>query len=366
MMKLKIKKKDCWLIAKVKIPSDFVINANQCDLLSKKFNYGFLKLNGFKRNRLEFIGPKGISLYERLKKSINEYDFFFIIEQLVDIVQNIQKIGLSCNNLVLDLKYVFFNETTKELSFIYLPIATPHSGVNILSFIEQIIYSVKPVETDTEYLSKFSYFMKSFDEFDADKVDAYIGHVDRNIVNIIKKVNIQDNVVVNNVVNNMIVNGKNQIIDDATDIMDDDATDIMIEEDEMNDSVSDNDNTLLLDNDETELFNADDNWLNETHEPTERFPTLIRTLNNEVIRINKPVFRIGKEENCVDYIVSDNIAISRSHADIISRAGKFFIFDLRSKNKSYINNRVLPAEQEVEIFNGDVLKLANEEFLFQV
>ena len=78
------------------------------------------------------------------------------------------------------------------------------------------------------------------------------------------------------------------------------------------------------------------------------------------------MFRIGKEENCVDYIVSNNIAISRSHADIISRDGKYFVFDLRSKNKSYINNRVLPAEHEVEIFNGDILKLANEEFLFQV
>ena len=97
-----------------------------------------------------------------------------------------------------------------------------------------------------------------------------------------------------------------------------------------------------------------------------KYPILIRTLTEEIIRINKPVFRIGKEENCVDYIVTNNIAISRSHADIISRGDRYFVFDLRSKNKSYINNRVLPAEQEVEIFNGDVLKLANEEFLFQV
>lgn len=73
-----------------------------------------------------------------------------------------------------------------------------------------------------------------------------------------------------------------------------------------------------------------------------------------------------KKKNCVDYIVTNNIAISRSHADIISRGSRYYIFDLRSKNKSYINNRVLPAEYEVEIFNGDILKLANEEFIFQV
>ena len=63
---IKIKVKDCCRIAKVKISSDLVVNTNQCDLLSKKYNYGFLKLNSAKRNKMEFTGPKGISLYERL------------------------------------------------------------------------------------------------------------------------------------------------------------------------------------------------------------------------------------------------------------------------------------------------------------
>lgn len=148
---IKIKVKDCCRIAKVKISSDLVVNTNQCDLLSKKYNYGFLKLNSAKRNKMEFTGPKGISLYERLKKPISEYDFFFIVEQLVDVTQKLEKIGLSRNNLVLDLKYVFFNESTKELNFIYLPIATPHSSIGVLSFVEQVIYSAKPVETDTNF-----------------------------------------------------------------------------------------------------------------------------------------------------------------------------------------------------------------------
>ena len=58
--------------------------------------------------------------------------------------------------------------------------------------------------------------------------------------------------------------------------------------------------------------------------------------------------------------------MSRSHADIIIRDGRYYVFDLRSKNKTFINNRVLPTEHEIEIFDGDILKLANEEFLFRV
>lgn len=97
------------------------------------------------------------------------------------------KIGLSRNNLVLDLKYVFFNESTKELNFIYLPIATPHSSIGVLSFVEQVIYSAKPVETDTNFLSNLSYFIKGLSEFEADKVESYINHINSDIVSVIKR-----------------------------------------------------------------------------------------------------------------------------------------------------------------------------------
>lgn len=357
---IKIKVKDCCRIAKVKISSDLVVNTNQCDLLSKKYNYGFLKLNSVKRNKMEFTGPKGISLYERLKKPISEYDFFFIVEQLVDVTQKLEKIGLSRNNLVLDLKYVFFNESTKELYFIYLPIATPHSSIGVLSFVEQVVYSAKPVETDTKFLSNFSYFIKGLSEFEADKVESYINHINSDIVSVIKRVDLKKSNIMSTAANNISVKMCAETFDDEpTDLMsDDEKTDLF-----------DDESTCLLDDEATALFSDDDDkteLFDEIQATPYKFPTLIRTLTEEVIRIDKPVFRIGKEENCVDYIVSNNIAISRSHADIISRDGKYFVFDLRSKNKSYINNRVLPAEHEVEIFNGDILKLANEEFLFQI
>lgn len=395
-MKIRVKVKDCWLLAKVKISSKLVINTNQCDLLSKKYNYGFLKLNSAKKNRLEFTGTKGISLYERLKKPISEYDFFFIIEQLVDITQKLEKIGLSRNNLVLDLKYVFFNESTKEMSFIYLPIATPHSGISVLTFVEQVIYSAKPFETDSKYLSKFNYFIKKFNEFDAYKVESYINNIDSEIVSIIKKVDPKKSSFIKKTISNISVKTSVETYDDEpTDLMaDDEKTDLISEDDEKtdlfdgdeptdlfsnnaridliikrDDDIADDESTCLLDDEATELFSDTDDkndLFDEIDVASCKFPTLIRTLTEEVIRIDKPVFRIGKEENCVDYIVTNNISISRSHADVISRGGKYFVFDLRSKNKSYINNRVLPAEHEVEIFNGDVLKLANEEFLFQV
>lgn len=389
MIKAKVRVKDYQLFAKVKVSSDFVINTNQCDLLFKKYKYGFLKLDNVRKNKFEFSGPVGISLYERLKKPIDKYEFFFIIEQIIDVAEKLEKIGLSRNNLILDIKYVFINESTKEVSFIYLPIATPHSGIGILSFIEQIVYSAKPIEHNSKYLSDFSYFLKSFDDFDVHKIELYIENIDSEIIRTIKKTQ-QDKTIKNNrIISKSIKNNQCEQLpdiitdDEKTEIMDnDEATELFANNNSVDfsnrqlngyehigfreeyDSIDEN--TCSLDDEATELFDDEKTEMYDSLDELQRHPQLIRMSTEEVINIDKPVFRIGKEENCVDYIVTNNVAVSRSHADIISRGNKYYVFDLRSKNKSYINNRVLPTEYEVEIFNGDILKLANEEFIFKV
>ena len=96
----------------------------------------------------------------------------------------------------------------------------------------------------------------------------------------------------------------------------------------------------------------------------QKYPYLIRRSNGERIPVDKPVFRIGKERSYVDYFVSNNHAISRSHADIICRNGRYYICDRNSTNKTYCNGRMLIPEDEVQIVNGDLLQLANEEFEF--
>ena len=98
---------------------------------------------------------------------------------------------------------------------------------------------------------------------------------------------------------------------------------------------------------------------------TVKYPTLYRILTDERISINKPVFRIGKERSYVDFFVANNNAVSRSHADIITRGNRYFIMDLNSKNHTYIDGQMIPVRCEIEIFNGCRIKIANEEFVFE-
>ncbi len=95
-------------------------------------------------------------------------------------------------------------------------------------------------------------------------------------------------------------------------------------------------------------------------------PYLIRVKNNERIHINKPAFRIGKEKSYVDYFIGDNTAISRSHANIIERNGEYYIMDTNSTNHTFVDNQMVPSNQEQHIKSGSKIKLANEEFIFTI
>lgn len=91
---------------------------------------------------------------------------------------------------------------------------------------------------------------------------------------------------------------------------------------------------------------------------------ILRKRNNEKININKPEFVIGKERRRVDYCISDNNSISRTHAKIRVRSGKCYIADLGSTNCTYVNGSKLSPNQEVVLTKGDKIKISDEEFEF--
>ncbi|NLI63650.1 MAG: FHA domain-containing protein [Bacteroidales bacterium] len=95
-------------------------------------------------------------------------------------------------------------------------------------------------------------------------------------------------------------------------------------------------------------------------------PYLIRIKTGERININKALFRLGKERTYVDYFVSNNTAISRTHADIITRDGEYFIRDNNSTNGTFLNGNRITSNQDEKIKHDDKIMLANEVFQFKL
>lgn len=396
-MKFKAKAKDCQLLVKVKASFGETIDEKELDRFSRVYLRGFLKPKLVKKNLIEYIGPVGVSLYERLKKPISKRDFLFILEQIVVAVQKLQANNMGINNMVMNLQYVYINEVTKEVQFIYIPTANGLQNLNLIEFIEAVAYSVKPSdEKDNDFVSRFIYFFKAMKPFDINKVEAFVAKEDRSVVNTIKKQNAGQSGFMTNkpqhYYDHYDEKKKGSDDDEPTGLLsgadDDDPTGLLVEDDDPTGLLvedGDDDATGLLGDDDeaTGLLNNSDDDEEATgllsggdedeatgllveNNANVRFPTLFRVLTEETISVNKPVFRLGKEKSYVDYFVTNNIAVSRSHADIITRGNKYFVKDLNSKNRTYINNQELPIHMEVEIHDGDRLKLGNEEFIFNV
>ena len=95
-------------------------------------------------------------------------------------------------------------------------------------------------------------------------------------------------------------------------------------------------------------------------------PHLIRKSTGERTDIFKNLFKMGKKVGYSDYIIQGNSAVSRIHADILREDETFYIRDNGSTNGTFVNSVRIPSQEEIEIFDGDEIKLANECFDFHL
>lgn len=360
-MKFKSRLKDGTLIVKARKSFDEEISSREADILSRIDLRGLLKPKKINKSKIEYSGPSGISLAERLQRPIDKQEFFNYMAQIVLVTKKIKKNNLFVNNLVLDYRYVFVNEQTREMLFIYVPLITNHIIIDILGFMEGITYSIIPLQGERPiFISKFQFFLKNLKSYDEDIIYNYILGEEPSI----KKSS--------NSSGFMTDKPKDYYAHYDNNVIDDEKTGLLIEDNEEPTGllVDDNPTGLLVEDDEDTGLLIEDNSCGDNallvKNQNIKYPTLYRILTNERISINKPVFRIGKEKSYVDFFVSNNNAVSRSHADIVTRGNRFYIMDLNSKNHTYIDGQIIPVRCEIEIFNGCRVKLANEEFVFEI
>ncbi|MBE6052859.1 MAG: FHA domain-containing protein [Clostridium sartagoforme] len=375
MLKFKAKIKNSELTVKAKISSDEVISDRELDILENKNIRGFLKPSKRKRNSIEYSGPAGVSIIEHLKNPITKYEFFYIMAQILDMAKKIENNNLFLNNLILDLRYVYINENTKEIHFIYMPILLNHVCIDVMGFMEAIIYAVKPMKNqDFDFVAKYLYFLRSLNSFDVSAIEEYISKEDKDIAKQIKKQKMTQSGFIAKKLKeyNQKYKPKDLDYDEETSILQEEESIGFYQEEsttllyECKDDYEYEATGLLNDSEGTTLLEENSASYRDSFNENIHFPSLVRISTDETISINKPVFRLGKEKSYVDYFITNNSAVSRSHADIITRGNHYFVCDQNSTNHTYINNELVPVKTEMEIYDGDVLKLANEEFLFHI
>lgn len=95
-------------------------------------------------------------------------------------------------------------------------------------------------------------------------------------------------------------------------------------------------------------------------------PHLIRVKTGEHISLPEGFFVIGKSMEGVDYVITDNMAISRIHCTILKKNGVYYVRDENSTNSTYVNGeQVLPGTEKL-LLNNCKLVLGDEVFTYML
>lgn len=325
MSKLKVSIKKSTVTAMMKAGRKERINETELSQLARIKPCGIMHVTKTKKDSVIYTCPANINLTDRLKKAISKYDFFFMIEQIVIMVEDVYNNGLNVNSVRFNMDDVYINEMTKEMYFIYFPIVGGQESADIVGFIENIIYTMTPViNEDTNYISRFMYYVRSFHGFNGNAIEKYISREERAVVNVLKN----KAVTMQQTMQQQIMQGSM----DGTTVLSDDSISIQ--------------------------------QMQQMQPVNYHFASLTRQVTGEKIELGKPSFVLGKNPEKSDYAVAGNTNISRIHAVITTRNGRYYVMDQNSTNGTFINGRIIKAGQETEILPGDCLMLANEEFIF--
>ena len=331
MSKLKVSIKKSTVTAMMKAG----INETELSQLARIKPCGIMHVTKTKKDSVTYMCPANINLTDRLKKAVSKYDFFFMMEQIVIMVQDVYNNGLNVNSVRFNMDDVYINEMTKEMYFIYFPIVGGQESADIVGFIENIIYTMTPViNEDTNYISRFMYYVRSFHGFNGNAIEKYISREERAVVNVLKNkaVTMQQQIMQQQTMQQQIMQQVMQGSMDGTTVLSDDGISVQ--------------------------------QIQQMQPVNYHFASLTRQVTGEKIELGKPSFVLGKNPEKSDYAVADNTNISRVHAVITTRNGRYYVMDQNSTNGTFINGRIIKAGQETEILPGDCLMLANEEFIF--
>lgn len=420
-MKIKSAIKNGKNVVNLKLDAEYAVNAREFDLLSTKGVRGLMKVVSFKRRQFEYNGPLGIPVAERLAMPVSSREFFFFAAQVAELVKQVQKNGFAMCNLILDPGFVYVNGATKQLQFLYVPIVANTFYVDVRQFIGAMLALTHfDTRDDSVTVAQFDNFLGELPYFDPEKVLAYIAKADPAVMDQLKRASygnsgfltddrreqyqhynqrtpqqngyeMQNGQARRNEVSHQTLytpqhgstgeadrrgqggSGNNQTNGndyyDATGLLKEDYAQTGLLNEEFGTSLLDSTEFTgqgggQTDEYETTFLNESDTYSRNGRRPAVSYPKLKRASTGETVEINKPVFRIGKERSYVDYFIADNSAISRSHADIVCRNGRYYIVDRNSKNRTFVNEEPIPAGVEIEINSSTRLRLANEDFSF--
>lgn len=344
-----------------------------------------------------------VPLHDFMLNPLNRESFARILQNVLDVLKNMQSNFFNLKGLFLNFAYVYVNPATQKLAFIYSPIQNYDSGCELRNFLLEIIQVATFVqEEDSNYVKEYIRILNEGINFSVFELEEYIkglvsetGYKLEKTITCFKcgtKVSLGTNfcsvcgakiagntgeianrVIYDPFINSSRTNTKTEMRAGEYEIV----TPLVSREETHTEQgktsgnftshrqeraadtqgLSDKYRAIPDDFGDTMLLGMYESMYDDVR-------YLVRTKNREKIQIDKDVFRLGKSINDCDYVIKDNNTISRKHAEIVKSQDGYFVVDLGSTNKTYVDGKNV--EGQMQIVSGSKIKLANEEFTFYV
>ena len=326
-------------------------------------------------DRLEFTGAKGIPLINKIRSGIDKQEYFCIIKNLLDIIKVAETCGFNMQNIVLDPNFITVDTADLDIYLFYLPLWYNESCN------DGIVNCLRKISTFAQYKSQSDYsavdgfmnFVCRESGFTISEAKEYIRKEVPSLfpAQTAKPAHTQFSRPASNTPKSEHTQFSKPHIPEPSQHINNMAQTII---NDINKGSQEFKHTAAPEVPEPKIIpslNSDKkNVLPELvksehiRSAPQNYPKLTRRATGVTVNIDKPVFRIGKERDKVDLCITENRTVSRVHATIYTRSGSCYIEDNNSTNRTYINGTPVPANMEIKIKSGDVLKLSNEEFDF--
>lgn len=274
-----------------------------------------------------------------LRTPLNKQSFSYLLNSILSNLKELQRNYFNIQYVLMDINRVMVNPSTKKVYFIYIPIQFFDSGKSLKDLLLAIVQTASFSNTeDTSYVREYIRILNTGINFSVFELEEYINSISG--ADYYDAYNHHANICPR--CGKEIPFGYNYCMDCGSKKL------------------------VNTYHENIPIINQKEKPINNFHSNVNSACSayLVRKKTGEQIFISNSPFKLGKEPVNNDYCISNNRAISRSHAKIILSGEHFYIVDNNSTNKTYVNGIPIQPFAEFEFFSGDKIRLGNEDFTF--
>jgi len=359
MKKPKIITKDNKTVLRLQTEKGELLSAREVEALTRGKVDGLFPVKIEKKGKriLFYYDVTGyITLESYLKSGLRKSTFAALLGEIFYTLQTLQEAFFSSTAMLLALSQVFISPGDKKVHFIFVPVQLYTANVPLRDFYLSVAKStVFSKDENLEYVDELAGILNRGINLSLFDVEEYIRKISVKSRNEETKIRCKKCNAVNKkaslfcITCGAVFNGSNSSGGVSYDPLITADVEPVVQP--------------VVQKQSATLPVAEPQHLHEEVPEVPEKAWIIQKRTGQSFMIDKNEYEIGKSE--CDCNITDNPVMSRAHAKILRREGHFFAVDLFSTNKTYINGRQIPANKEVELLPGCIIRFGNEEFEFR-